>query len=139
MLNPTLKLIEHSYPQIEANADRLTTLFSQRIFELDPKLALLLPQELPFRKAMLLTGLSFVVNNLHQLDVMHLRAQALGHRFVKQGLLPAHYELLRCALLESFSQLPSDILCPEARVAWNEICTMLANTMRRAAETELTR
>ncbi|MFN8446897.1 MAG: globin domain-containing protein [Caldilineaceae bacterium] len=137
MLNPTLLLIERSYQQIESNADQITDYFFQRLFELEPALKLLLPGEPQVRKAFVLTALSFIIDNLHQLDVMHLRAQALGHSWVSKGILPIHYEAMRRALLESFNQLQSGSIAPQAKVAWNEICTMLANTMKRAAEIEL--
>lgn len=137
MLNPTLALIEGSYQQIEPHADQITHFFFQRLFELEPALRLLLPSEQQVRKAFVLTGLSFIIDNLHQLDVMHLRAQALGHSWVSKGILPIHYEAMRRALLESFNQLQSGSIAPQAKVAWNEVCTMLANTMKRAAEIEL--
>ena len=138
MLNPTLALIERSYQQIEPNADQITNSFFRRVFELEPALQRLLPSEPQIRKAFVLTGLNFIVDNLHQLDVMHLSAQSLGHTLVSKGILPAHYEPMSQALLDAFNQLQSGSLCPRTKVAWNEVCTMLANTMKRAAEIELT-
>jgi nitric oxide dioxygenase len=129
-----LQLAQESFAQIEPLAEAVADLFYARLFTLDPSLRAMFPAELVEQKQKLMTMLKLVVNNLTRLDELIPAVQAVGRRHSAYGVTFAQYETVGAALLWALKQGLGEKFTPEMQAAWAVVYTLLANTMKRAAE-----
>ena len=130
-----IRLIRQSWQKISPIADTAATLFYQRLFELDPSLRALFPENLANQRAKLMNMLAVVVNNLDALRPLIPTIQALGRRHVNYGVRAEHYATVGAALLWALGQGLGEDFSDEVRDAWTAAYGVLSSTMCEAART----
>jgi len=130
-----IRLIRQSWQKISPIADTAATLFYQRLFELDPSLRALFPENLANQRAKLMNMLAVVVNNLDALRPLIPTIQALGRRHVNYGVRAEHYATVGAALLWALGQGLGEDFSDEVQEAWTVAYGVLSSTMCEAART----
>ena len=132
----TIQLVQSSWSIVVPIKDVAATLFYQRLFELDPSLRDLFPEDLAEQKRKLMAMLGTAVNGLSNPDTLVPAVQALGQRHVGYGVKDAHYDTVCAALLWTLEQGLGTAFDHKLKGAWAEVYTVLANAMKEAAAAE---
>jgi nitric oxide dioxygenase len=126
-------LIRASWLRVQPIADLAAALFYRRLFELNPRLAALFPQDTTEQGRKLMATLGVVVARLDRLGDVVPAVEQLGRRHVAYGVEDAHYDIVGSALLDTLRVALGDDLGPEAEAAWGAAYGTLAAVMQRAA------
>jgi len=116
--------------------DTAADLFYGRLFEDDPSLEAMFPSDLTEQKQKLISTLAVVVGGLNNLEDLVPVVQDLGIRHIAYGVKPEHYDTVGGALLWALEQGLGEAFTPEVKAAWTEVYTVLATTMKDAAQPE---
>ncbi len=134
MLTPTQKaLVQNSFATIAPIADDAAALFYVRLFELDPSLRRLFPEDLSGQRKKLMQMLTAAVKGLDRLDQLVPVVQDLGRRHVAYGVTDKHYDTVGAALLWTLEKGLGSAFTPETKEAWTTVYGLIATTMRDAA------
>lgn len=128
-----VKWVRKSFAQVLPMADATADLFYSRLFELDPAVRGMFPQDMTMQKQKFMSMLSTAVDSLDRLDDLVPTIQALGIRHGIYGVTVEQYDTVRDALMWAFQQRLGDQFTPEVKAAWVTLYTLLANTMQQAA------
>ena len=126
-------LVQESWAAVAPIADTAADLFYGRLFELDPNLKSLFPEDLSEQKKKLMQTLAVCVNGLTDLGEIVPAVQALGKRHADYKVEEQHYETVGAALLWTLEQGLGEKFTPDIRDAWVEVYTILSTTMKEAA------
>ena len=134
-MNPEqIMLVQTSFVLVMPIADAAATLFYQRLFELDPSLRPMFHGDMQEQGRKLMTMLKIVVNGLTRLDQLVPAVEQLGRRHVRYGVRDEHYDTVAAALIWTLQQGLGVAFTPEVEQAWVAAYTLLAGTMKAAAE-----
>ena len=134
-MNPEqIMLVQASFVLVMPIADTAAALFYQRLFELDPSLRPMFRGDIQEQGRKLMTMLKLAVNGLTRLDQLVPAVQALGQRHARYGVRDEHYDTVAAALLWTLRQGLGVAFTPEVEQAWVAAYTLLAGTMKAAAE-----
>jgi hemoglobin-like flavoprotein len=128
-----IKLVKDSFEKVIPIADVAAGLFYSRLFELDPSLRAMFHGDMEEQGRKLMSMIRVAVANLDRLDTVVPAVQNLGARHVRYGVEDHHYETVGSALLWTLEKGLGDAFTAETRVAWAEVYTILAATMKDAA------
>jgi hemoglobin-like flavoprotein len=134
MNSEQIALVQTSFGHVLPIADTAAALFYERLFELDPSLRALFKGDLREQGHKLMTMIRFVVKGLNRLDTLVPAVQELGRRHTHYGVTDAHYDTVGAALLWTLGQGLGEAFTPQVAAAWATAYTLLANTMKAAAE-----
>jgi hemoglobin-like flavoprotein len=138
MVTATQKaLVQDSFNTIVPVADDAAALFCVRLFELDPSLRRMSPEDMTAQRKKLVQMLSAAVKGLDRLDLLVPVVQDLGRRHVGYGVTDAHYDTVGMALLWTLEKGLGKAFTPEMRDAWAAVYGLLATTMKGAARQPL--
>ena len=129
-----MKLVQESFAQVLLVADATVDLFYARLFELDPAVRGMFPQDMTLQKQKFMSMLNTAVGSLDRLDNLVPTIQALGIRHGTYGVRVEQYDTVREALMWALQKSLGDQFTPEVKAAWVAVITLLANTMQQAAE-----
>jgi hemoglobin-like flavoprotein len=140
MLTPTptqTALVQSSFAIIAPIADDAAALFYQRLFEIDPSLRRMFPEDMTGQRKKLMQMLTAAVKGLDRLDQLVPVVQDLGRRHATYGVTDAHYDTVGAALLWTLKMGLGKGFTPEMKEAWATVYGLLATTMRDAARQAL--
>ena len=138
MLTSTqIALVQRSFAIIAPIADDAAALFYQRLFELDPSLRRMFPEDMTGQRKKLMQMLTAAVKGLDRVDQLVPVLQDLGRRHVAYGVTDAHYDTVGAALLWTLKMGLGKGFTPETKEAWATVYGLLATTMRDAARQAL--
>jgi hemoglobin-like flavoprotein len=140
MLTPTptqTALVQRSFAIIAPIADDAAALFYQRLFEIDPSLRRMFPEDMTGQRKKLMQMLTAAVKGLDRLDQLVPVVQDLGRRHATYGVTDAHYDTVGAALLWTLRMGLGKGFTPEMKEAWTTVYGLLATTMRAAARQAL--
>lgn len=140
MLTPTptqTALVQSSFAIIAPIADDAAALFYQRLFEIDPSLRRMFPEDMSGQRKKLMQMLTAAVKGLDRLDQLVPVVQDLGRRHATHGVTDAHYDTVGAALLWTLEMGLGKGFTPEMKDAWATVYGLLATTMRDAARQAL--
>jgi hemoglobin-like flavoprotein len=126
-------LVQSSWAKVAPIADTAADLFYGRLFEIDPPLKELFPEDMAAQKQNLMQTLAVCVNGLSDLGEIVPAVKALGQRHVGYKVKDEHYESVGAALLWSLSQGLGDDYTAETAEAWTKVYGVLSSTMKEAA------
>jgi hemoglobin-like flavoprotein len=130
-------LVQRSFAIIAPIADDAAALFYQRLFELDPSLKRMFPDDMTGQRKKLMQMLTAAVKGLDHLDQLVPVLQDLGRRHVGYGVTDAHYDTVGAALLWTLQMGLGKGFTREMKEAWATVYGLLATTMRDAARQAL--
>jgi hemoglobin-like flavoprotein len=129
-----INLVKENFNQIAPLADEVASEFYQRLFQLDANLRPLFAEDLTEQKKKLMMMLKFAVGTLDRMDVFEPSLQELGRKHVAYGVRGEHYETVGSALMLTLQKMLGEGLTAELEAAWISAYTLIAGTMRGAAE-----
>jgi hemoglobin-like flavoprotein len=129
------QLIRSTWAVVTPIADQAAALFYERLFTLDPDLAILFDAvEMTKQGRMLMQTLGMVVRSIDDLPAIVPVVEALGRRHAGYGVQVRHYPTVGDALLWTLQAGLGDAFTPEARRAWAHAYEILSSVMIAAAE-----
>ncbi len=128
-----ITLVQNTFAQVEPIAGTAADLFYKRLFEIDPSLRPLFPENMQDQKRKLMQMISVAVNGLKHLDEIIPAIQALGARHTGYGVKAEHYDTVGAALLWTLEQGLQDAFTPEVKAAWTTVYGLLATTALEGA------
>jgi len=126
-------LIESSWERMRPLAAHVADLFYDRLFELDPSLEDVFPEELAALRPRFMKAVGAAVAGLGELDATRA-ALDLGRRSLSRGIRPGHYVTFGKALLWALEQSLGEDFTPPVREAWAALCAFVSRTMLQGAE-----
>lgn len=115
-------------------AIHVADLFYDRLFELDPSLEALFPEDLMAQRPRFLNALGAAVAGLDDLEAMRLQLRDIGRRNLSVGIRREHYDTLGRALLWTFEQSLAEEFTRPMREAWAALYTAVSSAMQEAME-----
>jgi len=134
MVTQTQKaLVQNSFAAIASIGDDAVSLFYVRLFEIDPSLRRMFPEDMFGQRKKLLQMLTAAVKGLDHLDQLVPVVRDLGRRHAVYGVTDAHYDTVGAALLWTLEKGLGRAFTDETKEAWTAVYGLLATTMRDAA------
>ena len=125
-------LIQESFAEVDQISAQAADLFYQRLFELDPSLVEMFPDDLSEQKKKLMGALKVLVNSLRAPDKVLPVLDGLGERHKGYGVVDDHYATVAQALLWTLEQGLGGLFIDEVREAWTQLYTVAAQRMMAA-------
>src|SRR5262245_15623299 len=113
-------LVRKSFAAVERRADVAALVFYRRLFELDPALRPLFKSDIHEQSKKLTDMLAVALSMLGRPEELAGELEELGARHVGYGAKPEHYQSVRRALLDMFTELMADGFTPDVTEAWSE-------------------
>ena len=127
------RLVQSSFTKVVPIADKAAEIFYGKLFEKDPSLKSLFKGDMKQQGAKLMSMIGTAVNGLDDLNSIVPAVQNLGKGHVGYGVKDSHYDTVGASLLETLEAGLGDDFTPAVKDAWTEVYTLLANTMKEAA------
>jgi hemoglobin-like flavoprotein len=127
-------LIRSSWDLMRPKAIHVADLFYDRLFELDPSLEALFPEDLTAQRPRFMKAVAAAVAGLDDLDALRPTLLDLGRQNLSQGIQSGHYDTLGKALLWTFEQSLAEDFTPPMKEAWAALHAEVSRAMRDAAE-----
>ena len=128
-----IELVQSTWAKCVPIAETAANLFYDKLFELDPSLRELFPEEMAEQKKKLMTMIGTAVNGLNNLAAIVPAVEDLGRRHVDYKVKTEHYDTVGQALLWTLGQGLGDAFTDEVKEAWAATYGVLASTMQEAA------
>ena len=128
-----ITLVKNSWQQVTPIGGAAADLFYQRLFTLDPSLRALFKGDMHEQGTKLMAMIATAVIALDDLDRIVPAVQDLGRRHARYGVEEAHYDTVASALIWTLGQGLRDAFTDEVKQAWISAYTVLATTMKGAA------
>jgi hemoglobin-like flavoprotein len=126
-------LVQSTWTLVVPIADAATTMFYNRLFEIDPGSKELFQNAvLTEQRLKLLQVLSVAVAGLNDLGRLVPIVEDLGRRHAGYGVRDEHYDSVGAALLWTLQQGLGAAWTAETAAAWTEVYGLLSGVMRRA-------
>ena len=125
--------VQQSFKKVAQIQDAAADLFYGKLFELDPELKELFPDDIVEQKKKLMQTLAVCVNGLNDLGEIVPAVQALGKRHNDYRVKDEHYPTVGAALLWTLEQGLGEDFTPETKSAWTTVYGVLSATMKDAA------
>ncbi|WP_010521624.1 globin family protein [Aquimarina agarivorans] len=133
MESKTIELVQGTFKQVAPIADQAAEIFYSKLFEKDPSLKPMFKGDMKQQGAKLMAMIGTAVNGLNNLEALVPAVQNLGKGHAGYGVEDKHYDTVGAALLETLDVGLGDAFTPEVKEAWTEVYTVLATTMKDAA------
>ena len=128
------ELLRQSWPPIAADADRLSAVFYDRLFELDPDArALFAKTDMTVQRKKFLDMLGEIVKVIDDTDQLVPSVVGLARRHVTYGVEPAQYATVGQALVWMLEEGLGDGFSDDVRRAWADAYRFVAALMHRTA------
>ena len=129
-----MRLVQQSFAQVLPMADATADRFYTRLFELNPALRSMFPQDMTMQRQKFMSMLDTAIDSLDRLEDFIPTIQALGLRHKTYGVTVEQFDTVREALMWAFEKNLGAAFTPEVRAAWMAVYTLLANTMQQATD-----
>jgi len=128
-----IRLVQSSFSKVVPIADKAAEIFYAKLFETNPSLKSLFKGDMESQGKKLMTMIGTAVNGLDNLDAIVPAVQNLGKGHVGYGVKDEHYDDVGSSLLYTLGVGLGDDFTDEVKDAWTEVYTILATTMKDAA------
>jgi hemoglobin-like flavoprotein len=128
-----IHLVQSTFAKVETIAETAAELFYNRLFELDPSVRHMFPENVTEQGRKLMATLKVAVNGLTKLDTIVPVVQQLGARHQALGVHDSHYDTVGAALLWTLEQGLGNEFTAEVNDAWTATYTLVADVMKDAA------
>ena len=129
-----IELVQNSFAAVLSMQDAAAHIFYRRLFELDPSLRPLFIADVKRHGRKLMESIKAVVWNLRKLDRIIPGVQAMAVRHAPYAVQARYYSAVGNALVDTLAIYLSDGFTDEMREAWLTACTLLAISMKAAAD-----
>ena len=132
MTSKEIELVKASWANVVPISNLAAELFYGKLFQIDPALKCLFPENLEEQGKKLMM-INTAVNGLDSLEQIVPAVKALGQRHADYGVVDAHYDTVGEALIWTLGQGLGDRFTDEVKNAWLNTYTLLAGTMKDGA------
>ena len=133
MTEQQVRLVQQTFMRVLPISDLAAQLFYKRLFELDPSLRPMFKGDMQEQGRKLMQMIGMTVQGLSVPgEIMGLVAD-LGRKHVEYGVIDAHYDTVRTALMWTLGQGLGADFTAEVKMAWTEAYEFLAKVMKDAA------
>ena len=133
MTSKEIELVKASWANVVPISNLAAELFYGKLFQIDPALKCLFPENLEEQGKKLMMMINTAVNGLDSLEQIVPAVKALGQRHADYGVVDAHYDTVGEALIWTLGQGLGDRFTDEVKNAWLNTYTLLAGTMKDGA------
>lgn len=135
METKTIELVQGTFGKVAPIADQAAEIFYGKLFEKDPSLKPMFKGDMKDQGKKLMSMIGTAVTGLNNLEAIVPAVQNLGKGHVTYGVQNKDYDTVGAALLETLDVGLGEEFTPEVKEAWTEVYTVLATTMKDAADT----
>lgn len=128
-----IALVQETFKLVVPIKETAAELFYNRLFEIEPSVRPMFPEDVTDQGKKLMAALATVVSGLTALETIVPTVQQLGVSHVGYGVEDEHYGVVGEALIWTLEQGLGDAFTVEVRDAWLAAYTLLANVMVEAA------
>jgi hemoglobin-like flavoprotein len=132
-------LIQRSFSMVNPIAAQAAVLFYSRLFEIDPSLRTLFPDDLKAQANKLVEALARCVDAIEQPEALLAAARALGERHAGLGAREAHHESVATAMMWTLQAALGPAFSPAVRDAWTTFYRSLAGAAKESARAVINR
>jgi len=122
-------LIRNSWGLMSPMAIHVADLFYDRLFELDPSLEELFPEDLEVQRVRFMNAVGAALGALDDLPQLLPSVYELGRRQQAEGVRDGHYVTVGKALLWTFEQTLAEDFTPPVKDAWAALYAQLSNVL----------
>jgi hemoglobin-like flavoprotein len=115
-------------------AVHVADLFYDRLFELDPSLEELFPEDPDTQRPRFMKAVAASVSGMDDLEAMRPLLHELGRRQAADGLRESHHVTIGKALLWTFEQSLAEDFTPPVKDAWAALYAILSSAMIQGAQ-----
>ncbi|MEO0476461.1 MAG: globin family protein [Planctomycetota bacterium] len=127
-------MVQESWEKCVPIADTAAELFYGKLFELDPTLRPLFPEDMSDQKKKLMQMITTAVRGLKDLEALVPAVQALGKRHVGYKVTAPMYDTVGAALLDTLEKGLGEAWNDDLKEAWTLTYGTLAKVMIDASE-----
>ncbi len=129
-----IKLVQESWAKVVPISETAAELFYGKLFELDPSVRSMFKGDMKEQGRKLMAILNTAVNALDKLETIVPAVQDMGKRHVAYGVRNDHYDTVGEALIWTLGAGLKDDFTDDTKAAWIAVYTLVADTMKAAAE-----
>ena len=137
MTSEQVQLVQTSWEKVVPMADQAAALFYGRLFDIDPELKPLFQSDIREQGAKLMRMITLAVRGLSDPNKLIPTLEDLGRRHVDYNVRMKDYDSVGAALLWTLEQGLGEGWTRDVEEAWVAVYTLLADTMKKAAERQL--
>lgn len=126
-------LVQASFAMVEPIAEQTADMFYDKLFELEPSLRELFPEDMSEQKKKLMATLKVAVTTLDHPDKLVPVVEDLGRRHKDYGVTDDNYDTVASALLWTLEQGLGEQFTPDVEEAWIAVYGVLSGAMKAAA------
>ncbi len=127
--NNEIQLVRSSFRAVLLESEHVADLFYRNLFEKAPETRVLFTTDISRQGDMLMSKLSVIVLELHNMHTLAPMLEGLALRHVAYGVKPEHYPVAGEILLQTFAEVLGDRFTPEIRRAWEKAYGEMAELM----------
>ena len=127
------QLVKESFELVVPIADKAAELFYNRLFEIDPELRAMFPDDMTEQMSKLMAALTVAVRGLDDPAQLLPAIQELGRKHKGYGVLDTHYDTVAEALMWALETGLGEAFTPQVADAWAAVYGLLSCIMQEAA------
>ena len=128
-----IKDVKLTWTKVLLIEETAADLFYKKLFELDPTLRQLFKSDIKGQGQKLMATINVAVQSLDNLSAIVPAVEDLGRRHNDYGVSEKDYDTVGAALIWTLDQGLGKDFTDEVKQAWIEVYTLLADTMKNAA------
>jgi hemoglobin-like flavoprotein len=128
-----VELVQRTWSQVLPISEAASSLFYDRLFEMDPSLRPLFKSDIAQQKKKLMQMLSVAVDGLTHPQRLLPVLEQLGARHAGYMVQDHHYGLVGEALLWTLREGLGEAFTPEVESSWREVYGLVSGVMKKAA------
>lgn len=128
-----LTLVGATAAVVEADQERFSASFYDRLFAVAPSVRALFPDDMDDQRRKLADGFAFLVGAVHDVPTFVARAHVMGAAHRRQGVRPDHYQVVEAVLLGALADVLGAGWDDPTRLAWRRLYRLVAETMLEGA------
>ena len=130
-----IKVVRLTFAQAMNRKIEVGKIFYERLFVIAPDTKILFKGDIEEQSRKLMDTLAIAIGNLRDTPALVGMLEALAHRHVAYGVREEHYDKVGEALLWTLEKVFGVAFTGEVRNAWATLYGIVAETMRKAADT----
>lgn len=124
-----ISIVKESFEKVVPYSNRLTRVFYDQLFELNPELRKLFKKDMREQRRKFMKTLTFIVLNLHDAETVGAKIKSLASAHILYGVKEKDYETFNTGLIFALSAALGDDFTPAIKSAWKEAFSTITKIM----------
>ena len=134
MTDRNILIIKTTWSYTITQPDVAGELFYQKLFEMDPSLKSMFPNDMDAQIQKLIDMITYMVTHLQTMQDIQKQIDAMAIRHAGYGVKKEHYQLVGTALLWMLESRLDELWNDEAKDAWTSLYRLWSTSMINASE-----